>query len=535
MRSRSFLVLAAATALVAAAPAHAATPFTAGSGAAPGVAVGADGTGHVVWATEGGDENIGYCRVSAGAGSCNRTAVLDFGATAASTTGRPRVFTPAPNRVVVLGGCTQCPAGDTANYVVRWVSTNNGDSFGAPTVYGSGPQMGGSGTWLDDLGIYVNATGARVKAMAGVAGGDGVAYATGGLYAYDPEVVRAGANKLVAAVGDLDHIKYGVYTGGIGTLAAMNNAANWLVDRELVDVEPDVDTPSLSSGPNGVALTYRHAVTGDPRIGLRWFNGVTNAFGAPVTVQGDDPIDDDTGYVDHAQYAAGRLHVVWRSLHDGGRLRYRVSDPAATSFGAVGTLAAREGFVEPEIAAGPDGRGFVTWTPAAAGAIRVVALDPRPDSAFTPSAPGATTTSPGTATTPPVLPPPARRTGPAAPAAPSRYRGPARSSTASVAGGSVRFGVPGRCVNPGQRFVVTLKWNRKKRKGAKFVKVVRTDFYLGRRRVRIDRKAPFRHTMTVVASTRRGATITLRARAFIKVRRGKGPKKSIRATVKVCS
>ena len=41
-------------------------------------------------------------------------------------------------------------------------------------------------------------------------------------------------------------------------------------------------------------------------------------------------------------------------------------------------------------------------------------------------------------------------------------------------------------------------------------------------------------TLKVTASARRGSTIKLRARAFIKVKKGKAPKKSIRATIKVC-
>jgi hypothetical protein len=38
----------------------------------------------------------------------------------------------------------------------------------------------------------------------------------------------------------------------------------------------------------------------------------------------------------------------------------------------------------------------------------------------------------------------------------------------------------------------------------------------------------------VTAGSKSGSTIRLRARAFIKVKRGKSPKKSIFATIKVC-
>jgi hypothetical protein len=93
---------------------------------------------------------------------------------------------------------------------------------------------------------------------------------------------------------------------------------------------------------------------------------------------------------------------------------------------------------------------------------------------------------------------------------------------------------PRGCVRPGGTFVATLKWKRKKRKGNLFVKVRRTDFYIGKRRVKIDRKAPFRKTLRVRAGTARGSTVRLRARAFIKVKRGRSPKKSLFVTFRVC-
>jgi len=60
-------------------------------------------------------------------------------------------------------------------------------------------------------------------------------------------------------------------------------------------------------------------------------------------------------------------------------------------------------------------------------------------------------------------------------------------------------------------------------------------FYVGPKVVRKDRKAPFVHTQTVSAGATAGSTVSVRARAFIKVKRGRGPKKSISTTVRVCS
>jgi hypothetical protein len=65
--------------------------------------------------------------------------------------------------------------------------------------------------------------------------------------------------------------------------------------------------------------------------------------------------------------------------------------------------------------------------------------------------------------------------------------------------------------------------------------VRRADFYLGTRRLRIDTTAPYVHTYDVRVTQPPGSTLSLRARAFIKVRHGKEPKKSIFAKVKVCA
>jgi len=89
-------------------------------------------------------------------------------------------------------------------------------------------------------------------------------------------------------------------------------------------------------------------------------------------------------------------------------------------------------------------------------------------------------------------------------------------------------------VAPGKTFTVTLTWKKQKRKGNKFVKVRRADFYIGSKRVKIDKKAPFRQTLKVTASSKPGSTVTLKARAYIKVKRGKSPTKSITSKIKVC-
>ena len=94
---------------------------------------------------------------------------------------------------------------------------------------------------------------------------------------------------------------------------------------------------------------------------------------------------------------------------------------------------------------------------------------------------------------------------------------PTKTTTASVPGAKINFGVPNTCVKAGSTFKVTLTWKKQRRKGNKFVKVRRADFYIGSKRVKIDKKAPFTQTLKVKAGTKPGSTITVKARAFVKV------------------
>jgi hypothetical protein len=373
--------------------AQAATPFTAGSGEEAAVSVGSDGTGHVVWVTTGANDQVGYCRISAGAESCNRTELLNFAASlSADNAGRARVFTPAPGKVVIVAGCWDCPSG-VQDRTYRWISLDNGSTFGAATEIGSGIETAGFGLWLDDLNIFVAASGSRAKAAT--AGGEGIQYASGGLFVYGPEIARVPAsNKLVAATNDLDVVKYGIYSGP-GSVAGINNIVEWTVDQTLPSPESDNSDTALNSGPNGVFLTYKSFVPGDTHVGLRRFDpavGPAGAFGGPVYVEGGDAIENSSlDYPDSFQDASGRIHVTWRSLYEGGRLRYSVSDASGANFSAAANLARSENFHDPEVAAGPDGKGFAAWTAGTTGAVRVVPLDPTPEPLTPPVTPPDTT------------------------------------------------------------------------------------------------------------------------------------------------
>lgn len=124
--------------------------------------------------------------------------------------------------------------------------------------------------------------------------------------------------------------------------------------------------------------------------------------------------------------------------------------------------------------------------------------------------------------------------GAAPPAAPASSGSPTRTASATVPGAIVRLTLPSGCVRRGGSFRATLRWKRVKRTGNVFVKVRRADFLVNGRRVLVDRRAPFAARFKIPYSAVAGSTLTVRARAYIEVRRGKSPRKSIRATVRVC-
>ena len=108
-----------------------------------------------------------------------------------------------------------------------------------------------------------------------------------------------------------------------------------------------------------------------------------------------------------------------------------------------------------------------------------------------------------------------------------------KRTSATVVGGTVTLGSPRVCVPASTLFRATLAFKRATRAGTKVVKVTRVDFFIDGKRKKIDRKAPFAQRLTV-RGLQAGSTHTLRARAYLKVRGGKRPTKSITTTFTVC-
>jgi hypothetical protein len=391
------LALLALGALLALAPAtQAATPFTAGVGDGHGLATGSDGTGHVVWRQdESPGDRVHYCRVPPGGSACDaESTVLPFGgvATTAIAVGDVQVFTPVANRVVILASCWACgPAmPGTTDRTFRWVSTDNGANFGVPVEVGNNLVLNGQAAYVDSLGLSLGVEGGPFQATdPAVAPNPETAtptLATGGLFVYSPAVVYSETlDRAVYATNDLDTVKYAYRADATPTAAELNNVANWQTERLLSSPEGDNDETALSSGPSGILLTYKWFVPNDNRLGLRKFDPGTNTFGGPLYIEGADPIDNNSlDYPYHSQDGSGRIHVVWRSLHDDGRLRYSRSDDGGATFSVAANLAMKESFIDPIVEAAATGTGFAAWKGTGSSAIRVVPIDPQPE----PSGPG---------------------------------------------------------------------------------------------------------------------------------------------------
>ena len=125
----------------------------------------------------------------------------------------------------------------------------------------------------------------------------------------------------------------------------------------------------------------------------------------------------------------------------------------------------------------------------------------------------------------PVSPAPARPRPGAAP----------RTTTVWTSGALINLTIPGACVKRGGVFKATLRWKKIKRKGNVFVKISRTDFYVNKSGCASTAGRRSWRASGSRSPRRPDRRSSVRARAYIKVKKGRAPKKSIRASVRICS
>ncbi len=526
MKTFSRTIAATAVALAcAAAPASAATPFTVGQGSGVHVVAGGDGAGHVAWgipARGSTPAKIGYCHIPPGGSACDVRHEFDYGVAPGQVAQADPVdvtiHSPSAPKVLIFGACTACGDGAGVDHIYRWYSTTSGTGFSPELMLGTTPTSVGlqaDGAWIKSTNLFVSPGEGTNALVFGTLGATATSIpVVGSGFVHSPSTVEipvlGGAIKeIVQAASNLSSIQYAVFEGGTLDGGTVSDSSNWSAPPlTLTAPEPDSAEPHLSSGPTSTYLTYRRSIPGDNQIMLRRFSSTGNSFVSPTPIQGDDPIDNSADAPDSAQDVSGRIHVVWTSAHDSGRLRYTRSGDAGANFSTPANVAQGETFLDPDVAGAPDGSGWAAWQSGSDTPIRVVRLEPYAERVVTP---------------PPPPPPPPK------PPTPKPL-----TTTVNVSGAAITFGVPSQCVKRGSTFRATLSWKRQKRKGNLFVKVSRVDFYIAGKVVKTDRTAPFVQTLRVTAKATAGSKLTVRARAFIKVKRGKGPTKSITSSITIC-
>lgn len=506
-------MIAACAALVtsAASPslAHGA-PATIGAGVNPRVVVTPNGTGHVVWSipVRGLDSSaVGYCRLPPGAAACDRSDILLFPSNRglAKSGGDVTIQAEGDALLRIVSACYGCGIGDAQEGIQRWVSADGGGTFGGEPSLGGTPTNAGMGP--DGLtlagGVYVTpADGDQIIARPGTADTVAVDAASGAAFVHAPSIVQVpGQTKLVYATSDLFGIRTAVFTGPDFAATTLMDAGRWATDQVLPAPEPGIREPRLTAGAGGVLLSYEQKLPLDDHVLVRRFDPAKNTFSAARAIESAAEPDSSIDDASSGQDAAGRLHVVWRTELEQKNLRYTRSDPGAGTFAAPVTIAQGETFANPEVAAGPSGAGWVVWQggPGDAPIRALPVADPTA---------GGGSGAPAGATT--------------------------RTVSVTAAGARISLQLPAGCVKRGGTFRARLSWKKLKKKGNVFVKITRVDFTIGKARAKIDRRAPFVQTLRVSSAAARGASIRFRARAFIKVSKGRPPKKSISTTIKVC-
>ena len=494
------ITLVAALALTALAPSSsvAATPISLGPGQSPAIAVDPAGTAYVAWSgVESQNTTLRFCRLPRGATACDVTTVI----AAEATSGTRPFVSVAGDTVRVVDHRYGYPSPRPFNADVLYTSQDGGRTFGAGVDVGvtafddavSGPGNGISlVTDADTNGTIYQ----RVPTDGSSAGTARAVLSTSHLYSGSVGLVDAATPLVVFA--DLNGAAQFRRHTGTGD---PNDVATWTPAK---DIGPGAYM-HLAGGPSGLFLKSFRT---DGRLGVRRYADET--FG-PETI-----VPDSSGSGAHShmtQDSAGRLHVLWPLIDGvgGQNLDYATSDDGVTW--QKGTLTEDVGINALRTAVTGDHVGAAAWQTTAGGGadsqIHVIGFGPVPPSP------------------PPPPPPPSLPLTPALPTT--------KTKTVRVPGATISFVTPGQCVARGGTYKVRLKWRRQRRKGNLFIKIRRTDFYVGAKRVRIDKRAPFVATLRVSVGATPGASVTLRARAFIKVRGRRSPTKSIRTTLRVCA
>ena len=520
---RPFLLTSVlAAACLAPAAAQAGEPFTVGEGSNPHLLTHADGNAQIVWADDVADK-VHFCAIPRGERECFLSRTLD-----APFAGL------GPDRPFLVRG-----AGATLHIAMAhhsldqtwlWTSANGGNTWSGPTkIYSSGegtgaeePMLTSTGleilfpNWNPGQGVWAAKTDASENAGTAVAelpdGGNGE-------LGTNLQVASTGGVSVVATAEDGENVHMWRHQAG-----DWSSEANWSLAPTLVGAG---DTSRLAGGQGGPYLMTTVGAPGDRHVEMRRWTGTQ--FGVATKVA------DEEGYINDVTVSpSGGVGAIWRRNDSPNRLRFALSTNTGATW-AVSTIALEDVVMRGmDVALANDNQGWAVYEgrnsaqTAAKREIRVATTEPVAE----PQKPATPATTPATPPqTTPTTPPPPRTNG-TKPV--EKSTSAFRRITSSVRGATLELSVPTQCIPAGKPFTVRLGWQKQKRKGNLFVKVSQARFFIGKTKLKTDRSAPFSQTLTIPQPVR-GREYRLRTQAVIKVRRGRSPKKSVFATLRVCA
>ena len=214
-----------------------------------------------------------------------------------------------------------------------------------------------------------------------------------------------GGLKAVYAVneGAFDTVQYRVFTDPSGTVSftaaelnanTMGTPTNWTGILSLSAPEGNNDETETELRPQRhLAFIPAQPARTTTASACASSTPTPNTFGGPTVQSRAQTRSTTTASTSpiHSQDASGRLHVVWRTLHDGNRLRYTRSDDGGATFSARPRTSrcGRRSSTRSSRRV-PTGTGFAAWR-GSGSAIRVVPIDPQPEPDAGPGGPAART------------------------------------------------------------------------------------------------------------------------------------------------
>lgn len=517
---RTALACAVAT-LAPASIASAGTPFTIGTTSSGNdqysIALN-DGTGtaHIVFKSSVASDVV-YCKVPRGAAACASTTTLSM-----DTDPSPG-FVQGPEHPWIIrnpgsGELQILDSRYVAGDVRAWRSVDDGATWtpgtGSPALElsednpGTDPRrpvlLNGGFALMPSF----NAGGLQIDRFA-LNGSEGTSETSAVLppgsvanLEYDLMAASTTGTQLVATAASLAS----TYSWTLADQANADTVGSWSAAPTLV--AENESSPQLISTAGQTYLFTSTNPSNVPRV-RKWTG---SGFGPATSI-------NLAGNIYRADSAEGGAHSAVVAT-GATQIRAAVSGDGGATY--VPRVVANEAGVFPDIAVDDSGQGFAIWK-GDGNAMRVANLtDVAPPPAATPT-PGPT---------PVPTPPPGGGTI----FVPGGSPGVPTTQTGSGSGGTYTVTGPKTCVPRGGKFSVTLKVRKQKKKGNVFVKVTKVDFSIDGRIKKTDKKAPFRQTLVATATAAKGSTITMRARAFIKMRKTKRiPKKSIFLRIRICS